>query len=87
MMTLAPCEALLGPGGGSVARQAGGDAQTQRWEDEGGARRDGRGTPRPRKAAHRSHHFGEGQSQRTVTQDEQDRLAHSRQPASRPPTA
>ena len=29
----------------------------------------------------RSHHYGEGQTQRTITQDEQDRLARSRHPA------
>jgi hypothetical protein len=51
------------------------DAADERWEDEGGAithlaRADRLVAPAPR-----SHHFGEGQTSRTITQDEQDRLA------------
>jgi hypothetical protein len=48
----------------------------ERWEDEGGAispdlaRRRFVRVPTPR-----SHHFGEGQTGSTITQDEQDRLA------------
>jgi hypothetical protein len=51
----------------------------ERWEDEGGAQR---GTPRAHPAPARSQHYGEGQIGRTITQDEQDRLARSRHPAS-----
>jgi hypothetical protein len=50
------------------------DVADERWEDEGGAIAPNlttlRSVPVPR-----SHHFGEGQIGRTITQDEQDRLA------------
>ncbi|CAN7195249.1 hypothetical protein LJR225_000601 [Phenylobacterium sp. LjRoot225] len=36
--------------------------------------------PHPLPVQARSHRYGEGQTQRTVTQDEQDRLASNRQP-------
>jgi hypothetical protein len=51
------------------------NAACERWEDEGGATRN-RTTRRFVQApTPRSHHFGEGQIARTITQDEQDRLA------------
>ena len=40
--------------------------------------------PVPRPAQARSRRYGEGQTQRTVTQDEQDRLAASSRKARRP---
>jgi hypothetical protein len=49
------------------------------WEGEGGAVHGASGTMYVRKppaaVVRRSHHFGEGQCGRTITQDEQDRLA------------
>jgi hypothetical protein len=46
----------------------------ERWEDEGGAIAPNLRPPGSLPAP-RSHHFGEGQIARTITQDEQDRLA------------
>lgn len=57
------------------------ERQTQRWENEGGSSRTSSrkvNTPpaaSDRPKAPRVHHFGEGQTERTITQDEQDRLA------------
>ena len=57
------------------------ERQTQRWENEGGSSRtSSRKVNAPpaasdRPKAPRVHHFGEGQTERTITQDEQDRLA------------
>jgi hypothetical protein len=50
------------------------NAADERWEDEGGAisREIANHVQAP---TPRSHHFGEGQIGRTITQDEQDRLA------------
>jgi hypothetical protein len=51
-------------------------AAAERWEDEGGAiARMAAGLRFVRTPNARSHHFGEGQIARTITQDEQDRLA------------
>lgn len=53
-----------------------GNPAAERWEDEGGAPARNLTTPRRAPApASRSHPFGEGQTVRTITQDEQDRLA------------
>lgn len=60
--------------------QTTGEGCTERREGEGDDARSGPSRARP--APPRSHHYGEGQTQRTITQDEQDRLARSRHPAS-----
>lgn len=57
------------------------DRRIQRWENEGGSSRTSAPKLQPPRAASaspkaaRAHHFGEGQKERTITQDEQDRLA------------
>lgn len=58
------------------------DLRLQAWEGEGGAVQSpgpGAGPAAPDEGRQpRSHRFGEGQQARTITQDEQDRLAARR---------
>ena len=64
-MTVEPSSTLHGPAGARAPSQAAGDAYTERWEDEGGARPERAITPREPPAPSRSHHYGEGQTHRT----------------------
>lgn len=73
---------LHGPAGEHAPSQSASEAYRERWEDDGGAPPpESAISPHERPAPSRSHQYGEGQTQRAITQDEQDRLAHSRHPA------